>query len=107
MPNNNPPYKVVLMPTGSYTISSVLILQPDKFQPSPWVFWITPFLGMKFFVFNTLLPVHLELIYSHLMNPVPFFETKALFYDRRKNYHKNLGRPKDRVISIPYLAQAV
>lgn len=36
-----------------------------------------------------------------------FFETKTLFYDRRKNYHKNLGRPKDRVISIPYLAQAV
>ena len=36
-----------------------------------------------------------------------FFEAKGLYYDRRKNYHKNLGRPMDRIISIPYLAQAV
>lgn len=29
------------------------------------------------------------------------------FYDRRKNYYKNLGMPAERIISIPYLAQAV
>lgn len=29
------------------------------------------------------------------------------FYDRRKNYHKNQGKPINRIISIPYLAQVV
>ena len=29
------------------------------------------------------------------------------YYDRRKNYYKNQGMPVDRIISIPYLAQAV
>ena len=36
-----------------------------------------------------------------------FFEANGLFYDRRKNYHKNLGRRKDKIVSIPYLSQAV
>ncbi len=36
-----------------------------------------------------------------------FFEHQGLFYDRRKNYHKNRKRPKDKIISIPYLAQAL
>ena len=36
-----------------------------------------------------------------------YFHTKGYFYDRRKNYHKNIGRPKDRIIRIEYLAQAV
>lgn len=31
----------------------------------------------------------------------------GLFYDRRKNFHKNSGRPLERIISIPLLAQAV
>jgi len=29
------------------------------------------------------------------------------FYDRRKNYYKNIGKTSNRIISIPYLAQAV
>ncbi|HTN40469.1 MAG TPA: AIPR family protein, partial [Asticcacaulis sp.] len=31
----------------------------------------------------------------------------GLYYDRRKNYYKNLGKPADRIISIPLMAQAV
>ena len=31
----------------------------------------------------------------------------GLFYDRRKNYYKNEGKPRSRIVSIPYLAQAV
>ena len=31
----------------------------------------------------------------------------GLFYDRRKNLHKNDGRPLDQIISIPLMAQAV
>jgi len=30
----------------------------------------------------------------------------GLFYDRRKNYYKNLGKPAAKIISIPLLAQA-
>jgi hypothetical protein len=29
------------------------------------------------------------------------------FYDRRKNHHKNEGRPAERIVSVPYLASAV
>jgi hypothetical protein len=36
-----------------------------------------------------------------------YFLTNNWYYDRRKNYHKNRGRPADRIVSIPYLAQAV
>jgi hypothetical protein len=36
-----------------------------------------------------------------------FLRPKGLFYDRRKNYYKNDGKPRDRIIGIPYLAQAV
>lgn len=36
-----------------------------------------------------------------------FFFNNELYYDRRKNFYKNQGKPKDRIISIPYLAQAV
>jgi len=36
-----------------------------------------------------------------------YFLHHGLFYDRRKNYYKNIGKPAERIISIPYLAQAV
>ncbi len=36
-----------------------------------------------------------------------FFESKGLYYDRRKNYYRNNGMPKDRIIGIPLLAQIV
>ena len=32
---------------------------------------------------------------------------KGLFYDRRKNYYKNEGKPRDKIVGIPYLAQAI
>ncbi len=36
-----------------------------------------------------------------------YFNAHSLYYDRRKNYYKNLKKPKDQIVSIPYLAQAV
>jgi hypothetical protein len=36
-----------------------------------------------------------------------YFERNGWFYDRRKNYYRNLGKPADKIISIPYLAQAM
>ena len=36
-----------------------------------------------------------------------YFATKGLFYDRRKNYYKNEGKPWDKIISIAYLGQAI
>lgn len=36
-----------------------------------------------------------------------YFLDHGWFYDRRKNYYKNLGKPADRIVSIPYLAAAV
>jgi hypothetical protein len=36
-----------------------------------------------------------------------YLATKGLFYDRRKNYYKNEGKPWDKIISIAYLGQAV
>ena len=31
---------------------------------------------------------------------------RGLYYDRRKNFYKNEGKPRDRIIGIPQLAQA-
>lgn len=36
-----------------------------------------------------------------------FFLNHDLYYDRRKNFYKNQGKPKDKIISITYLAQVV
>lgn len=36
-----------------------------------------------------------------------YFFAKDWFYDRRKNYHRNLGRDSQRIVSIPLLAQSV
>ena len=36
-----------------------------------------------------------------------YFADHGWFYDRRKNYYKNLGKPADRIVSVPYLASAV
>jgi len=36
-----------------------------------------------------------------------YFKENDLYYDRRKNYYKNLGQPVQKIISISYLAQAV
>lgn len=36
-----------------------------------------------------------------------YFKTKDLFYDRRKNYYKNIGKAANKIISIPLLAQTV
>jgi hypothetical protein len=36
-----------------------------------------------------------------------YFKQNGWYYDRRKNYYKNMGMPLDKIIGIPYLAQAV
>jgi hypothetical protein len=36
-----------------------------------------------------------------------FLRAHGLFYDRRKNFYKNEGKPIERIVSIPLLAQAV
>ncbi len=33
--------------------------------------------------------------------------SNGYYYDRRKNYHKNQGRPIKKIVSIPYLAQII
>ncbi|MEK6977649.1 MAG: AIPR family protein [Candidatus Hydrothermarchaeota archaeon] len=36
-----------------------------------------------------------------------YFSSHGIFYDRRKNFFKNEGKPIAKIVSIPYLAQAV
>ncbi len=36
-----------------------------------------------------------------------YFLTKSWYYDRRKNYYRNLNKPADRIVSIPLLAQSM
>lgn len=36
-----------------------------------------------------------------------YFKSKGLYYDRRKNYYKNLGMPIDRIVSISFLGQCL
>ena len=36
-----------------------------------------------------------------------YLRSQGLFYDRRKNYYKNEGKPLSKIISITYLAQSV
>ncbi len=36
-----------------------------------------------------------------------YFLHHDFYYDRRKNHYKNAGKPADKIISIPYLAQSV
>lgn len=36
-----------------------------------------------------------------------YLRPRGLYYDRRKNYYKNEGKPRDRIVSIPHLAQSV
>ena len=36
-----------------------------------------------------------------------FLYLRGYFYDRRKNYYKNIGKPIKKIVSIPYVAQSV
>jgi len=36
-----------------------------------------------------------------------FLKENGWYYDRRKNFYKNLGRAREQIISIPYLAQSL
>jgi len=36
-----------------------------------------------------------------------FLKANGYFYDRKKNFYKNQGKPISRIISIPYMAQAM
>lgn len=41
------------------------------------------------------------------LNIEDYFLSQGLYYDRRKNYYKNLGKPAEQIISIPYLSQII
>lgn len=41
------------------------------------------------------------------LNIEDYFFSQGLYYDRRKNYYKNLGKPAEQIISIPYLSQII
>lgn len=41
------------------------------------------------------------------LNIEDYFLSKNLFYDRRKNYYKNAGKPAEQIISIPLLSQVI
>lgn len=36
-----------------------------------------------------------------------YLRPRGLYYDRRKNFYKNSGKPRERIVGIPQLAQAV
>jgi hypothetical protein len=36
-----------------------------------------------------------------------YFTPRGWFYDRRKNYYRNIGKSPERIVSIPLLAQAI
>ncbi|MBN1929933.1 MAG: AIPR family protein [Chlorobiaceae bacterium] len=36
-----------------------------------------------------------------------YLYSKGYFYDRRKNYYKNIGKPIKKIVSIPFVAQSV
>jgi len=36
-----------------------------------------------------------------------FFLSNGWYYDRRKNFYRNIGKPSDRIVSIPALGQAI
>jgi hypothetical protein len=36
-----------------------------------------------------------------------YFKKFDWYYDRRKNYYKNIGKPLNKIISIPYMAQCM
>lgn len=36
-----------------------------------------------------------------------YLRPRGLFYDRRKNHYKNEGKPRDKIVAIPHLAQSV
>lgn len=59
---------------------------------------------------NTQTPIHpasLRATEPIHRNIEDFFKAHGLFYDRRKNFYKNQGKPKDKIVTIPHLAQAV
>jgi hypothetical protein len=58
--------------------------------------------------FQTMIPIASLRATDHIhRNIEDYFLSKGWFYDRRKNYYKNIGKPIDKIISIPYLSQAI
>lgn len=41
------------------------------------------------------------------LNIEDYFLSQGIYYDRRKNYYKNLGKPAEQIVSIPYLSQII
>jgi len=41
------------------------------------------------------------------LNIEDYFNSNGYYYDRRKNYYKNAGKPAEKIISIPFLSQII
>jgi len=56
---------------------------------------------------TSILPAQLKATDRIHHNIEAYFAQHDLYYDRRKNYYKNLGKPSSKVINIPQLSQSV
>ena len=56
---------------------------------------------------NPITPTSLRASDDIQYNIESYFLNNGWYYDRRKNYYKNIGKSLDKIISIAYLAQAI
>ncbi len=56
---------------------------------------------------TTIPPASLHATEKVHRNIEDYLKSKNLYYDRRKNYYKNEGKPIKKIITIPHLAQAI
>lgn len=56
---------------------------------------------------NAITPTSLRASDHIQYNIESYFLNNGWYYDRRKNYYKNIGKSLDKIISIAYLAQAI
>lgn len=56
---------------------------------------------------TTVPPASLRATDSIHRNIEDYLRSQRLYYERRKNFYKNEGRPRDNIISIPYVSQAI
>ncbi len=56
---------------------------------------------------NPITPTSLRASDHIQYNIESYFLNHGWYYDRRKNYYKNMGKSSDKIISIAYLAQAI
>lgn len=56
---------------------------------------------------NAITPAQLRATDTIQRDIESYLAGKGLFYDRRKNYYRNLGKPRKHILGIPWLAQAI